>query len=154
MRKVSSISKAIIAGVAALGLNVVPTFGQSDSLKQAVNDAFSYTEVQRFNDALSVLSQVSDTDKDHYLYGLTRARILTWSQNYPAAQNTFTKLIADHPDNPDILVPYAYLQLFDGQLDTAEFYFSKVLRNYPDYDDAIIGLQRTQDLKRERRSIF
>ncbi len=148
------LTKAVMGCLATLSFYASPAQAQSDALKQAIDTAFTYTDVQRFDDALNVLSGVNEADKDHYSYGLTRARILTWSQNYVAAQNTFTQLMAEHPDNPDILVPYAYLQLFDGQLETAEFYFSKVLRSYPDYNDASVGLQRAQELKQKRRSIF
>lgn len=132
----------------------MPAFAQSSELKQAVKNAFTYTDVQRFDDALVMLSQVSEADKEHFLYGLTKARILTWSRNYPVAEVEFSKLLSKHPENPDIMVSYAYLQLFDGKLLNAEHYFSEVLRAHPDYQDAVDGLYRTQTLRRERRSIL
>ena len=146
--------KSLILSIGVLSLCASPANGQSAELKQAVETAFVYTDVQQFDDALKVLSQVNEADRGHYLYDLTRARILTWSRNYPQARVEFDKLLAQYPDNPDILVPYAFLQLFDGDLLTAEMYFTKVLQSYPDYGDALIGLNRTQKLKREKRSIF
>ncbi len=148
------ILKAHMVLVGLVCVNAIPAHAQSVELKQAVDSAFAYTDVQRFEDALSVLSQVGEEDKEHYLYGLTRARILTWSRKYSEAQSEFDELVERYPDNPDILVPYAYLQLFDGNLDKSEQIFNRVLLQYPNYQDAYVGLGRVKELKKEKRSIF
>lgn len=146
--------KIAVSALAVFGSFGVSAHAQSAELKQAVDLAFTYTDVQRFDEALLILDAVSETDKQHMLYSLTRARILTWSRNYMAAEVEYSNLLALYPDNPDVNVSYAYLQLFDGKLLNAEHYFSKVLRIYPDYEDAVNGLQRTRNLRNERRSIF
>ncbi len=127
---------------------------QSAELQNAVQSAFTYSETQRFNDALRVLNQVSEPDREHYLYDLTRARILTWSQNFTAAELVFEDLLAENPENPDILVPYGYLQLFDGNLQRAEQIFGRVVLQYPNYQDAYAGLVRAQNLQKGKRSLF
>lgn len=151
---VRSVVKTAFCCVALFGVLSTNANAQSDALKQTVERAFTYTDVQRFDEALLILSQASDLDKQHVLYGLTRARILTWARKYPSAEIEFSKLLERHPENPDVMVSYAYLQLFDGKLENAEYYFSKVLRLHPDYQDASDGLRRTLNLKRERRSIL
>lgn len=146
--------KTTIFSVAIFGIGATSSFAQSAELKQAVTEAFSYTDIQRFDDALAILSRVSEADQQHVQYGLTRARILTWSQKFPAAEVEFQRLMDVYPNNPDIMVSYGYLQLFDGKPATAEQYFSVVLRDHPDYMDAFDGLQRAQKLQRERKSVF
>jgi len=144
-------AKLLTNSIAALLFAVAPVQAQDTNLQQTIDSALKYSEDQKFNVALAILEQANAADKQNYDYMFAKARILTWARKYGAAETEYQKLLASHPDDPDVMVSYGYMQLFSGNLMSAEAYFTQVLAAHPAYMDAQKGLKRTKELNKTRK---
>ena len=102
---------------------------------------------QKLEDALRILNGVRPSDRDHYDVKFLKARILSWSSQHTAAEETFLALRSQYPENADVMVSYGYLQFYQNKLGKAETIFVEVLAKHPDYEDAINGLARVRKHK-------
>ena len=97
-----------------------------------------------FDEALDVLSKLSVIDQDRYEVVFLRARILSWSGRYQAAEQKFQRLMHKYPEDTDLMVSYGYLQFYQGKSAEAEKAFMGVLKINPDYSDAQDGLAKAR----------
>ncbi len=104
-------------------------------------------ELQKFEEALTELDSVQAIDKNDYTVQFLQARILSWAGKHYQAEQKFRALSQAYPQNPDVTVSYAYLNLYQSKYTQAENLFSQVLKKHPDYADAQTGLNRARDAK-------
>lgn len=116
----------------------------SSSDEEAISLALTLAKAERFDTALDRLSKLNIHTENSYEVRFAKARILTWAQRYPEAELHYNYLMTHYPSHPDIQVSYGYLNLFRGDLDSAEAHFISVIEQHPDYDDAHRGLERTK----------
>jgi len=145
--------KRFIISLTAILAVSSPAFGQSEALYEAIETAQSLADEKQFGRALIILNDVNSSEKQEYDYRFMRARLLVWSGDYVRASDEFDSLMVEYPNNPDLMVSFAYLEFFRGNLRSAEIYFNKVLDVHPAYIDAYDGLQRTYELRNSTREI-
>ena len=113
----------------------------------------SVAEQGRFDTALFILDHFPEAEKGSYEYAFTKARILSWSGDYVAADALYRQLRSAHPDDQDILVGSGFLEFYQGNLEQSEYYFQKVVDVNPLYTDAFNALRRVQRLRAEKPEI-
>jgi len=123
---------------------VATTDNMASTSTDALTTALEFAKTERFDSAFSLLNKVETAKQSSYQYRFTKARILTWAQRYDEAAGEYDLLIQAYPNNPDVRVSVGYLELFRGNLHKAETYFNAVIDLHPDYEDAHVGLERTQ----------
>ena len=104
-------------------------------------------EQGRFDTALFIMDYFPEEEKGSYEYAFTRARILSWSGDYVAADALYRELRAAHPEDQDILVGSGFLEFYQGNLEQSEYYFQKVVDVNPLYTDAYDALRRIQKMR-------
>lgn len=114
----------------------LPTTDTNVRLTQAKDMATN----QQFDEALKILSGVRAAERNDYAVKHVEALILSWAGKHSAAEKEFFVLRNQYPDNPELLVSYGYLQLYQNKNSYAEDIFAQVLKKNPDYQDARNGL--------------
>jgi len=130
-------AKLIVTGFSALLVLSAPAMAQE--MSPTIQSAYEFAEKKKFQVALAILSQASSGEQQSFDHQFAKARILTWARNYNEAERVYENLLDMKPNHPDLMVSYAYMQLFSGNLLSAEAYFSEVLKMQPDYEDARKG---------------
>lgn len=135
----------------------LPVAAQADRTKNESPDeevmiaALEMAKAERFDTALTSLSTLNLSTQNSYQFRFTKARILTWAQRYSEAEGQYNYLMANYPENPDVNVSFGFLELFRGNLESAELNFISVIEKYPNYTDAHRGLLRVAS---SRQNIF
>jgi len=101
---------------------------------------------QQFDEALKILNGVRPSERNDYAVKHVEALILSWAGKHSAAEKEFFVLRNQYPDNPELLVSYGYLQLYQNKNSYAEDIFAQVLKKNPDYQDARNGLNLVRKL--------
>ena len=99
---------------------------------------------KKFDQALAVLSQQDSNLANGYEHRFLKARILSWAGQYGAARTELDSLMVAHPDNPDLQLTLGNLEYYQGHLTAAETQYSRVLSQYPNYQDARNGLENVR----------
>jgi len=152
-RAISMINRAMrfVAVIAAMVfLPVAAAAQQSHSAKTPearLAQVMDMAEQGRFDTALFIMDHFPEMEKNSYEYAFTRARILSWSGDYTAADALYRQLRAAHPDDQDILVGSGFLEFYQGNLAQSEFYFQRVVDMNPLYTDAYNALRRVQTIR-------
>ena len=137
--------------LAAMWLLPLGSFAQSSNAattpEARLAQVMGIAEDGRFETALFVMEHFPETEKSSYEYAFTRARILSWSGDYAAADNLYRELRSEYPDDQDILVGSGFLEFYQGNLEQSEYYFQKVVDINPLYTDAFNALQRVQKMR-------
>ncbi len=102
---------------------------------------------KNYQQALTLLSQQDVSVRSGYEHRFLKARILSWSGQYSAAQIELDSLIADFPGNPDVELALGNLAYYQSDLATAEKHYQAVIDKYPDYQDARTGLENVRKAK-------
>ena len=150
------ITRTFILTGTLLALFAIPAHSQTTSypsVDQLMARAQTLVERKMLSDALIKLDEASPEDQRTYEYRFLKARILTWSGHYDRASETFQTLLAEFPNNYDVMVSYGYLEFFRGNLGSAESYFNDVIAVSPAYLDAYEGLRRVYELRNSSRTV-
>jgi len=124
--------------------NKVTNSGPLPITLRHIQKANKFAEAQDFTAALEALDAVPSADKQDYAVVFLKARILSWSGNHSEAEQIFLRLTRQYPQDSDIAVSFAYLQYYQGKFDEAERGFSRVVARHPNYQGAILGLERVE----------
>ncbi len=116
----------------------------TDDTKKRLSVAMALSEEKQFDRALILLDNVLDADQDKYEVKFMRARLLSWSGHYAAADQQFTQLRQAYPDDADLMVSHAYVKFYSSQYYEAQSLFIQVLNMHPNYEDARMGLDRVK----------
>lgn len=119
-----------------------PTYAVEKTVSEISDYAMIMASEKRYDDALNIIMAQSEVDQKSYALKFTKARILAWSGNYHKARPIFEDLKRTYPNNSDVLVSFAYMEFFSGNIDIAERYFNRVITDHPLYVDAHTGLER------------
>ena len=107
----------------------------------------------RFDTALFIMKHFPEEEKSAYEYLFTKARILSWAGDYPAATELYRNLRQDYPGDQDILVGSGFLEFYQGNLENSEYYFQQVVDVNPLYTDAYNALRRVQAMQADTPKI-
>lgn len=113
-------------------------------VEQIVAESMAYARGSSFEKALASLDTIDAESAVRFDVMFARARILTWSGDYTSAEPIYYDLMEVYPDNPDVRVSYGYQKLFSGDAVSAVENFEAVVQDFPDYQDAINGLERAR----------
>jgi len=119
-----------------------PTYAAEKTISEISEYALIMAGEKRYDDALNIITAQPEIDQKSYALQFAKARILAWSGNYYKARPLFEELKRTYPNNSDILVSFAYMEYFSGNIDLAERYFNRVITDNPLYVDAHTGLER------------
>jgi len=109
-----------------------------------LNRAQDLAGQEKFNEALSVLKNAQSVDRNDYAVKFLEARILSWAGKHYEAEEIFSDLTREYPQDSDIAVSYGYLYLYQNKFNQAQQLFTKVLSENPGYKDAQDGLERAR----------
>lgn len=104
---------------------------------------------KQFTQALDVLSRQDASLSSGYEHRFLKARILSWAGQYGAARAELDSLMREHPENPDLQLVLGNLEYYQGRLHEAEIQYERVLRKFPDYQDARNGLENVRKARAE-----
>ena len=106
----------------------------------------------KFEQALSLLSQQDEAQRSGYEHRFLNARVLSWAGQYDAAQAELDSLIQEFPGNPDVQLALGNLAYYQTDLETAERYYQTVVDKFPNYQDAQTGLKNVRKAKAANKS--
>lgn len=118
----------------------------NDITIETIRSAIVAGQERKFSEAFSILDQTPSDKRNGYEYSYAKARLLSWSGQYSAAEAAYDKLSEEYPENVDIVVSRGFFELFRGNPAAAKDHFHKVALQYPSYNDAKIGLERAEFL--------
>ena len=118
-----------------------PNFAWANEINSRALDLASQ---KKYEQALTLLSQQDASVRSGYEHRFLKARILSWSGQYSAAQIELDSLNSDFPENPDVGLALGNLAYYQSDLGTAKKYYQAVLDKYPDYQDARNGLENVR----------
>lgn len=127
-----------------------PTYAAEKTISEISEYALIMAGEKRYDDALNIISAQSEIDQKSYALQFAKARIVAWSGNYNKARPLFEELKQAYPNNTDILMSFAYMEYYSGNIDIAERYFNRVITVQPLYVDAHKGLDRMFKNSHER----
>ncbi len=104
---------------------------------------------KNFESALSVLGHQNAQLASGYEHRFLKARILSWAGKYGEARSELDSLMKSYPDNPDLQLALGNLEYYQGRLNAAEIEYGKVLRKFPNYQDARNGLDNVRKARAE-----
>ena len=108
-------------------------------------------EDKKFDAALARLELEDPAKKGDVEHLLLKARLLSWSGRYEAAQDVLSALKSANPENSDVDVALGSLAFYQSEFERAEKYYSDALAITPDHGDAASGLSRVNDAKAEAK---
>lgn len=130
------------------------SFGQS---AYAVDAPYSQknvqalVEAQRFEEALSLMSQRDVATQNSYDHRFLKGRILSWKGDHRQAREVLNGLMSDYPGNDDVLLASGNLDYYQKKLSAAEDAFTSILSRNPGRSDVLRALENVRKAKRSRR---
>lgn len=125
----------------------LPAIAQDTACEEASLRATQLSAGKDFDGAVNALKDACTGEAATPGSRLQLARILSWAGRYDEAEAQFNAILAEDPDNLDVLVARGSLYYYKGDLDKAAETFQFVLDRSPTYGDAKEGLNRVLDAK-------
>jgi tetratricopeptide (TPR) repeat protein len=101
-------------------------------------EASIYTEMNRFEDAVSIYEWLLGSDPKNIRYLLMLGQTYNRAKEYDKAEKTFLRIKDVDPDNIDYLIQLSIVYDFSGQFKKAEKSLLDVLKKQPDNSLALI----------------
>jgi tetratricopeptide (TPR) repeat protein len=115
--------------------------GEKDSNGVIVENAEILYEREDYDNAVKTASEVANSNSD---FAIRALHVIGWSQyqqkNYPAAYESFRKILAKRPELVDANNGLAYAAMQMKQYDVAERHFKWVTENQKESSSAHFGL--------------
>lgn len=92
---------------------------------------------------ICVLEAVSSNPND-YLTQLTAAIIALKKEEAYAAKTHIAKALRVNPSDPVVLTTAGAISFLSGEIDSAHYYFTTCIKNFPQYESAYFNLGQTQ----------
>jgi hypothetical protein len=92
---------------------------------------------------ISVLEAIRSNPND-YLTQLTAAIIALKKEEAYAAKTHITKAMKVNPADPMVLITAGTIFFLSGEIDSAQYYFTTCINNFPEYESAYFNLGQTQ----------
>lgn len=142
-------SRFNLLSLLAITVPTATALASENSTLDITQQVYDLVDVEKFDDALALLSVQPVEEQWSFEHRFLRARVLMWKGDYSGAEAVFNSLDNDFPDNADIELSRANLDFYRGELDEAEARFVRVLEMAPDYAEAKAGLQKVTEAKSE-----
>ena len=105
---------------------------------------------QKFDQALTLLSQQNTALQNSYEHRFAKARILSWDKQFSRAEAELFSLMATHPGDPDLQLVMGNLKYYQSDLEAAQGYYQDVLEKFPNYTDARTGLENVRKARSDQ----
>ncbi len=106
----------------------------------ALKRASAALQSQSFAEAITICKEQLSSTPDDYEFNFLLARAYSYSGDWEKAQQTVDKLLANDPENTDVLLLGARLKFWKKDNRGAEEGFARVLRLKPGDAEALMGL--------------